>query len=150
MKNIEIQGAFGYGNEYSIEHIQDESGSQYTRYRGITSERRAPTAITQSERSLSAQIESIEKSQKNDFRYPITNEKKTYIRKWTQFGEPILLTYETAVNELALFGYPRERIKEVFEETFFFQVILRDPEPTYPDYDNSLEYDTITYCIEQN
>lgn len=150
MKNTGIQSAFGYGNEYSIEHIHAESGKKYTRYRGILSERRLPTTIAGSGKSLSAQIECIEKSQYNGFRYPIKNERTTYIRKWTQFGEPILLTFEAAVNEIAAFGYPRERIKEIFEETFFFQVILRDPEPTYPDYDNSLEHDTITYCIEQN
>ncbi len=150
MKNAGIQSAFGYGDEYSIEHIHDDSGNKYTKYRGIISERRPPTPVAESGKSLSAQIESIEKSQHNGFRYPIKNERATYIRKWTQFGEPILLTYEAAVNEIAAFGYPPERIKEIFEETFFFQIILHNSELTYPDYDNSLEHDTITYCIEQN
>lgn len=150
MENTDIQGAFGHGNEYSIEHSHDDNGRRHTRYRGITSERRAPKEVEQNGRSLAAQVEQIEECKRNGYRYPIFDEKKTYIRKWSQFGEPSLLTFAEAVAEIVRFGYPKERVKEIFEEIFFIQIILRDPEPTYPDYDNSLEHDTITYCLEQN
>ncbi|MBI4977516.1 MAG: hypothetical protein HZC28_08545 [Spirochaetes bacterium] len=149
-ETIKFRQAFSTNEEYSIERISDDSGRKQTRYKGILSERRAQKPVEKRGSTLAAQIDAIEESGRNGYRYPILDEKKTFIRKWTQFGEPILLSLSDAIDEISRYGYPKTRIKEMFEETFYIQIPLLNPAPTFPDYDESPEFDTITYCIEQN